>query len=89
MGREQPPEVAARHAEAGGQVVLGVTIQRAVEYELHGSAHELGPVPTKGWRGAIRATQQAGPEPCRFGRGRGLVRAHVAGMGPAPHPGRQ
>ena len=48
---EQPAQVAGRHAESAGQVVLGAAVEGPLADEVDGSAHELG---TRRATGALR-----------------------------------
>ena len=38
---EEPPEVARRHPDAGGELVLVAVVERAVHHELHCAADQL------------------------------------------------
>jgi len=79
---EEAAEVAAAHAEASGEVRFELLVERAVDDEAHGPAHELGAVhPGIGVMAPVRAAPQAGAEPVRLGRGRALVLDDVGRVG--------
>ncbi len=87
---EQAPQMARAHAESRREIVLGGVVERAVDDEAQGAAHELGRVDPRRVRFAVGPAAQARPEAVRFGGGGEGIRDACCARAVAPlHPSRQ